>query len=241
MRLAAGIVALSVAMAAADPTFISKSTDEVVAKIVARDSERQAILHGYTDIRRYVLENERHHKRAEMVVRMICREDGSKKFEVLSEDGWGGARKHVFPRLLEGEMEAARPEVRARSQITPDNYTFEMIGTEWLRGRRAYVLAIEPKSSNKYLSRGKIWVDAEDYAIVRIEGMPAKSPSFWIKSVHFVHEYGKTGFFWFPVLDHSVTDVRIFGATRMSIEYFDYVPNSSPASTNLTSDLKNQP
>jgi len=241
MRLAAGIAALSVTMAAADPTFIPQSADEVVAKMLAHDEERQAVLHGYTAVRRYVLENENHHKRAEMLVRMICQEDGSKKFEVLSENGWGGARKHVFPRLLEGEIEAARPEFRERSRITSQNYTFELIGTEYLRGRQAYVLAIEPKTSNKYLARGRIWVDAEDYAIIRVEGRPAKSPSFWIKSVHFDHDYGKTGSFWFPVLDRSVTDARIFGPTEMTIEYFDYVPHGTPASANLTSSVRNQP
>ena len=45
--------------------------------------------------RRYVVENRNHHKRAEMLVRMTCREDGSKQFEVVSENGWGGATKHV--------------------------------------------------------------------------------------------------------------------------------------------------
>jgi len=41
-----------------------------------------------------------------------CRADGSKQFEVVSSDGWGEARKHVFPRLLQGEIEAARPDFR---------------------------------------------------------------------------------------------------------------------------------
>jgi hypothetical protein len=193
--------------------------------MTAHDSERQAALHGYTAIRRYVLENRNHHKRAEMLVRMTCREDGSKQFEVVSADGWGGARKHVFPRLLEAEIEAARPGLRERSRITADNYTFEMTGRQDVRGRPAYVIAIEPKTPNKYLASGRIWVDAEEYAIIRIEGKPAKNPSFWVKSVHFVHDYDKSGSFWFPVLDHSVTDVRIFGSTEMTIEYFDYVPN----------------
>jgi len=241
MKLAAAIAALSVTMAFAETAFMPQSADEVVAKMLQHDGERQANLHGYTAIRRYVLENDGHHKRAEMLVRVICREDGSKDFEVLSEDGWGGARKHVFPRLLQGEIEAARPEVRERSRITPENYTFEMRGTECVRGRRAYVLAIEPKTSNKYLARGRIWVDAEEYAILRVEGMPAKNPSFWIKSVHFDHNYEKAGAFWLPVLDRSVTDARIFGATEMTIEYFDYRPNGSPASANLTPGLKTQP
>ena len=69
-----------------------RSADEVVARMIARDGERQAALHGYTAARRYVLENRNHHKRAEMLVRMTCREDGSKAFEVASESGWVGAR-----------------------------------------------------------------------------------------------------------------------------------------------------
>ena len=71
-------------------------------------------------------------------------------------------------------------------------------------------------------------MDAEEYAIVRIEGQPERKASFWVKSVHFVHDYQKTGPFWFPTSDRSVTDVRFFGATEMTIEYFDYVPQSSP-------------
>jgi MucB/RseB N-terminal domain len=221
------ILALPFLMAEGGLTPAVPSADEIVARMLARDGERQATLHGYTAYRRYVLENRNHHKQAEMLVRMTCKEDGSKQFEVVSENGWGGAMKHVFPRLLEAEMEAARPDLRERSRITPENYTFEMAGTDDVRGRLAYVISIEPKTSNKYLTRGRIWIDADEYAIVRIEGEPAKNPSLWFKSVHFVHEYDKNGSFWFPVLDRSVTDVRILGSTEMSIQYFDYVPNDS--------------
>ena len=204
-----------------------RTADEVVARVMAHDGERQAILHGYTAMRRYVIENRSHHRRAEMLVRMIYRADGSKQFEVVSSNGWAGVRKHVFPRLLDAEIEAARSDLRERSRITPENYAFEMAGTECVRDRPAYVIAIEPKTQNKYLSRGRIWVDADEYAIIRIEGQPAKNPSFWFKSVHFVHDYDKKGSFWFPVLDRSVTDVRIFGDTEMTIEYFDYTLSES--------------
>lgn len=234
-------IILPVVMAAGDSVPAPRTVGEVVARMIARDGARQASLHGYTAVRRYVLENRNHHKRAEMLVRMICREDGSKQFDLVSTDGWRGARKYVFPRLLEAEIEAARPDLRERSRITPENYTFEMAGTEFLRDRPAYVLAIEPKTPNKYLARGRIWVDAEEYAIMRVEGTPAKNPSFWVKSVHFVHDYDKTGSFWFSVLDHSVTDVRIFGATEMTIEYFNYLPNASPLTASARPDLRTVP
>ena len=226
--------------AAADSMPTPSTADDVVARMTARDGERLANLHGYTSTRRYVLENRNHHKRAEMLVRMICREDGSKQFEVVSADGWGGARKYVFPRLLEAEVEAARPDLRERSRITPENYTFEMVGMECLRGRSAYVMTIEPKTPNKYLARGRIWVDADEFAIIRVEGKPAKNPSFWIKSVHFVHDYEKNGSFWFPMADRSVTDARIFGSTELTIEYLDYAPNAAPLSSQ-TAGLKSLP
>ena len=219
------ILALPFLMAEGGLTPAVPAAGEIVARMLAHDGERQAALHGYTGYRRYILDNRNHHKQAEMLVRMTCREDGSKQFEVVSVSGWGSATKHVFPRLLEAEIEAARPDLRERSRITPENYAFEIAGTDDVRGRLAYVISIEPKTPNKYLARGRIWVDADEYAIVRIEGEPAKNPSFWFKSVHFVHEYDKKGRFWFPVSDRSVTDVRILGATEMRIEYFDYVPN----------------
>jgi hypothetical protein len=222
------ILVLPVVVAVGGPTPALQTADEVVAKMIAQDGQRLAEFHGYASLRRYVLENRRHHKQAEMLVRMICQQDGSKRFDVVYANGWGGARKYVFPRLLEAETEAASPGLRERSRITPENYTFQMVGRENIRGRPAFVLAIEPKSENKYLTRGRIWVDAEEYAIIRVEGKPAKNPSFWVKSVHFVHNYDKSGPFWFPVSDQSVTDVRIFGATEMTIEYFDYTPKASP-------------
>ena len=229
MTLVSFLLFSSIAIAA-DASLQLPTGEEVVAKMMARDNERQATLYGYTASRRYVLENQRHHKRAEMLVRMTCLRDGSKQFETISETGWGGARKHVFPRLLEAETEASRPGLRERSRLIPENYVFEMVGTEYVDERPAYVIAIAPKTPNKYLMQARIWIDADELAIVRIEGKPAKNPSFWTKSVHFVHKYEKRGSFWFPVSDRSVTDVQIFGSTEVTIEYFDYAPNTSALS-----------
>jgi hypothetical protein len=227
MRLISLLSILAAVAAAQDPGKRLPSANDVVAKMMERDNQRQATFRGYTSARRYVLENERHHKRAEMLVTVNCSDNGSKRFETVSASGWGAARNHVFPRLLESESEASLPDVRERSRITPENYSFEMVGRDFVNQRPAYVMAITPKTSNKYLVEGKIWIDLDDYAIVRIEGKPAKNPSFWIKGVRFVHTYQQNGPFWLPVFDRSVTDARILGATELTIEYFDYAPNAS--------------
>jgi hypothetical protein len=220
----------TLALSAADTGMPAPSADEVVAKMIERDHDRQAALDGYTARRRYVLENDRIHKHAEMLVRMKCLKDGSKEFAIVSSAGWGGARNHVFPKLLSAEVEASQPGSRERSRIIPENYSFEMVGAETVNDRRAYVIALSPKTANKYLMKARIWVDAEDYAIVRIEGQPAKNPSFWVKSVHFGHTYAKEGPFWLPHSNSSVTDVRIFGSTELKIDYFGYLPTmSAPA------------
>jgi hypothetical protein len=225
MRLSVFLI-FAASMAAQDSNQQLPSVNNVVAKMVERDNQRQAALQGYTAVRRYVLENLHHHKRAEMLVKMECLDNGSKQFETVSATGWSAARSHVFPRLLDGEREASLPGHRERSRITPENYSFELVGKESINQRPAYVIEITPKTPNKYLIRGRIWVDTEDYAIARIEGTPAKSPSFWIKSVQFVHTYQKNGPLWLPVSDRSVTDARIIGATELTIEYFNYATNA---------------
>ena len=192
------------------------SADEIVAKMVQHDDERRAALQGYTGVRRYVLENSKHHKEAEMVVRMVYHKDGSKEFEVESCTGWGGARQHVFPRLLEAESEASRPSSPEDSRMTPENYSFAMLRIDQVDGRKTYVLEVAPKKQKKYLMRGTIWVDAEEFAIVRMDGEPAKNPSFWIKSVRlFGHKYQKVGPFWLAASDKSLmrcSDLRTYRA-----------------------------
>jgi outer membrane lipoprotein-sorting protein len=215
---------------AADGRETQPTTKEIVTRMAAHDLARQASIEGYAGMRRYVLENQKLHKRAEMLVQVQGDKDGTKHFDVVSEDGWKAAHKHVLHKMLESETETSRPEKRAGARLNSENYDFSLIGTELAAGRTAYVLEVRPKRSEKYLFEGRIWVDAEDYALVRAEGKPAKKPSFWTKSIHFVQVYQKCGPVWFPLSTQSVTEAHLFGTTDVSIEYFDYspkMPNSS--------------
>ena len=200
------------------------TADDVIARMYAHDTQRESASGGYTGTREYVLENYRLQKRAEMVVRISCDATGTKHFEVLSEDGWKSARNHVLRQMLASESDSSRPDTRSRTRITSDNYTFQMIGTARLEGRTNYVIEAIPKREDKSLFRGRIWVDTEDYALARVEGEPAKNPSFWTRNVHFVQQYYKCGSYWFPMETTSVTEARMFGATDVSIRYFDYKP-----------------
>ena len=209
---------------AAEDSAPAPTAEDIVARMTARDLLRQSSIDGYAGMRRYIFENQKMKKHAEMLVKVKGDQHGTKHFEVVSEDGWKAAHKHVLYKMLESESETSRPEIRASAKLTPENYDFQLVGTEELTGRVAYVLEVRPKRNETNLFRGRIWVDAEDYALARAEGNPAKKPSFWTKSIHFVQVYEKRGPLWFPLSTQSVTEAHLFGTTDVSIEYFDYAP-----------------
>ena len=205
------------------------NADDVITKLIDHNGQRDKLGGGYTGSRRYVFENRHFDKRAEMLVSVKCDPDGTKHFEVLSEQGWKSANKRVLRKMLESEAETSRPQMRPMNSLNLDNYHFEMLGSDLLEARPTYIIQALPKRQDKYLIEGRIWVDAEDFAVVRVEGKPAKNPSFWTRSIHFVQQYHKSGTFWFPLSTESVTDARIFGKTEVTISYFDYQPNSAAA------------
>jgi MucB/RseB N-terminal domain len=227
--------------AAAQDLLTNPTADEIVTRMTAHDLARQSSIEGYAGMRRYVLENQKLHKRAEMLVQVQGDKDGTKHFEVISEDGWKAAHKHVLHKMLESETETSRPEMRASARLIPENYDFAFVGTEQVASRTAYVLEIRPKRNEHYLFEGRIWVDAEDYALVRAEGKPAKKPSFWTKSIHFVQVNQKCGPVWFPLSTQSVTEAHLFGITDVSIEYFDYAPKIPNSSGNSVVTAKAMP
>jgi hypothetical protein len=184
---------------------------------------------GYHGVRRYVLENDHMNKHAEIVVSVACAEDGVKHFELVSQEGWKGAWKHVVSKMLASEAEASESETKLKTRLSLDNYEFRTVRTELLDDRMAYVVDLIPRRHEERLIQGQAWIDAQDYAVARIEGAPAKDPSFWVRSVHFVQTYHKKGRLWFPDTTLSSTEVRIFGDTTLTIHYFDYAPNQPSA------------
>ena len=217
------LLLLALAPASSAPAAVPMTVAEIVQKMVHADDERLAAFAGYTGTRRYYFENKTFGKRAEMTVHVACDSAGVKTFNVLEESGSGIIRHRVIQRMIDAEQEASAQGEHEQTRIIPRNYDFRLVGTEVTDQRPAYVLEITPKTNNKFLVRGRIWVDAADFAIARVEGAPAKSVSFWVRSVHIVHQYKRFGNLWLPVTNRSLASVRIFGPTEVTIDYFDYV------------------
>jgi len=58
---------------------------------------------------------------------------------------------------------------------------------------------------------------------VRMEGSPAKNPSFWTRKVEFTRRYRKHGPFWLAASIESESEVLIAGKSSLRIDYLDYL------------------
>jgi hypothetical protein len=115
----------------------------------------------------------------------------------------------IVRELLDRETESAKKG--HASEISRMNYDFVFLRQENFGIVPEYVLRIVPKRKDKYLLRGQIWVDANTFHIRRIEGIPAKSPSFWIKDIHITLQYAELGGMWVPVSFDAIATVRLLG------------------------------
>jgi len=146
----------------------------------------------------------------------------SKEFTIESTSGSKLLIDKVLKKLLEAEREALDEDAQRRSALSRDNYDFKLVGLESTPGGSMYVLTVEPKKREKFLYRGRIWVDARDFAVTRLEAEPAKNPSFWTKKSDIEQEYRKVNEFWLPERNHSVSSIRLGGHAELTIEYKDY-------------------
>jgi len=198
--------------------------DQVARKLEEKNAQRAMALNQFSGTRVYRMQ---YHgfpsdRDAEMVVNVTYRAPNTKEFHVVSQTGSKFVIDHVFKKLLEGEQEAANQENRERTALNRENYNFTSAGYEITPDGPQYVINLLPKSKNKFLYRGKIWVDAKDFAVVRIEGEPAKNPSVWIKKTEVRHRYVKVNNFWLPSENHTESFIRLGGRAILSIEYKDY-------------------
>jgi hypothetical protein len=220
------------------------TVSQVVERLIEKTAERTDALERYQGKRSYALNYVGFpaNLHAEMTVDMNYQAPDTKQFTIVSESGSKWIITHIFKRLLESEREALEQENRQRTSLNNDNYAFTLVSDQPVAGACRYVLALEPKIPNKFLFRGRIWVDDTDFAVCRIEAEPAKNPSFWIKKTEIHHSYSKVGDFWLPTDNKSVSTVRMGGLATLTIKYEDYkivqahaLGQAAPTTLSLTS------
>jgi outer membrane lipoprotein-sorting protein len=224
MPRATGVIRPSAAIVALSglATLAAGADNRVFSELVAHNGLRSTALLAYTSTRTYRVSDLSGKVHAQEVGRMEYRAPDKKTFTVTSEDGSAVVRHLALNPLIASEIKAAGGKDRHDSSITPENYTLELLGEEQVGPYHCIVARAIPKRTDKYLFEGKVWIDAQDYAVVRIEGHPAAKVSFWIKRADFVRQYQKIDGLWLPQRDETVVDVRFYGKKVLTIEHANY-------------------
>jgi len=228
---------LSNLQARVEPLRPGVTESQVLAELAARNEERRAALHDYTVLRTYQVVDLKGKVHAEEIGRMDFVSPDKKAFTVASESGSGVVRHMALNPLINSEIEAAAGKEHHDSAISADNYSLNLLGEQQLGPYRCFVAEAVPKRKDKYLFEGNVWIDVNDYSVVRIEGHPAKKLSFWIQRADFVRQYQKIDGFWLPEKDQTLVQVRVYGKKILKIEHRSYVVNTGQ-STNARSTVR---
>jgi hypothetical protein len=209
-------------MAPVEPPRPDINETRIFIELLAHNEQRNTALLAYTEQRTYEVTDTTGKVRAQESGQMEYRAPDKKTFVTTSESGSGLVRRLALNPLIASEIEAASGKQHHDTAITPANYTFELLGEQRVGPYRCFVVRAMPKRSDKYLFEGKVWIDTEDYAVVRIAGHPAKQLSFWIERADFVREYQKIDGFWFVQKDETFVQVRMYGRKVLIIDHQNY-------------------
>jgi hypothetical protein len=132
----------------------------------------------------------------------------TKTYKITEASGSPRGEK-IVRAILDQETAAAKNS--DDSQVSRKNYDFAFLRRENLGVVPEYVLLIVPKRKAKTLLLGQIWVDATTFRIRRIEGVPSKNPSIWIKNIHITMQFAELNGAWIPVSFDAIANVRIVG------------------------------
>jgi hypothetical protein len=198
---------------------------QIVIRLVEANARRAQDLQAYTGKRIYKFEYRGFpvNKDAAMVVTTRYVAPGVKEFDILSESGSMMIVNRVLKKLLESERNASLPQNQSGVAVSPENYRFNLLGHIQGPHGDCYRMHAEPLHDSKYLFRGEIWVNADDFAVERIDAEVAKNPALWIiRKTHIQSSYEKIGEFWVPAFNRSQSTVTLGGTATLTIDYTDY-------------------
>ena len=138
------------------------------------------------------------------------------RYEVTAEGGSDYIRTKVLRAVLDAEREVIEQGEAARSALARANYLFSPDGID--DDGLANVL-LSPRRKERVLISGRMYLQPHDGRLVRVEGQPAKSPSFWLRNVEIVRSYEEIQGSVVPVSLTSTAQVRFLGPASLRMTY----------------------
>ena len=236
-RTSAFLVCLAAAVSASAQSQIAVPTsDTIVAQMSQAQAANRIQFLPYTVTRDYRLfgGETSNSPKSHVVADIVVVPPDSKKYTIQTAVGSVLAER-IVRKALDSEVAFAN-DSRA-TDITRENYDFALVGENELNGRMCYVLELSPKRKSKNLLHGTLWVDAETHLPRRVEGAPAKDPSWWFSEVQIVLLYGYVGPMWVQTSSTASANVRIIGRSTMVWQDTSYQLGDFPHRTSLAESI----
>jgi negative regulator of sigma E activity len=224
------IVAISLSLVpglTADP--VAPSSEEILARMEQETGRRLDLLKRYSGSRRYTLQSTRFGREAEVGIEMRYQEPDGEHYTVVKQSG-SDKLIGVINTVLKSEARASTSPENAQHQVSAANYRARLLGTEFLAGRRCYVLGLTPRTKSRYLIVGKVWVDSESFGTVRIDGRFAASISILVGAPQLVEDFVEVNGFWLPGHVRSVSSSFLLGPIELDIAFSNYQVDTQSAS-----------
>ena len=191
------------------PEVKSPDLDLILQRLEDTQHQDPAQARPYEVIREYkVLRGHNTKPSSEVTAQIKFLPPDTKTYKIIQAKGDSRGERMVRE-LLDRETDSAK-KVHS-DEVSRTNYDFVFLRREDFSVVPEYVLGIVPKRKDKYLLRGQVWVNANTFRIRRIQGVPAKSPSFWITNLHLTMQFGQLNGMWVPVSFDAIATIRFLG------------------------------
>ena len=203
------------------PAFAAETVtlNVILERMLAHNQWQDAYLMQYIALRKFYADNARFNLDATLVVETAYQQPENIRSRVVKQEGSQLIHDRVFSKILEAEEETRTQSAKREVDITPLNYDFTFIGREQCDGRPCYHLGLTPKHKSKYSLEGEIWIDGEEFAIVRIHGNPSKRPSFWTTNTEIDRRYKRVDGIWLTDRIESTSNILVAGHSHLKIDY----------------------
>jgi hypothetical protein len=151
-----------------------------------------------------------------MTVQTSATPAGTFSWEVVTEGGSNRTREKVLRAVLDTEAASWRAAGHDSAALTPENYRLTRLPATRRPGQ--VEIQLKPRREDPRLIDGILTVDPDGYPL-ELEGVLAKRPSFWVKSVRVVKRYGRFAGVALPTSVESHADLKLFGKSTFTMRY----------------------
>jgi hypothetical protein len=117
----------------------------------------------------------------------------------------------------------AKASNRESVWVTSANY--EMLpepGTVAMSGRPCLIVDLKPRRKSPHLFIGKVWIDASDFTVLRLQGVPAQSISIFTGQSSVMRDYARMDGFSMATHAEARSHSFLLGDTVMKVDYTRY-------------------